>query len=778
MEVNIEEALKAKADAEKRFSDKDFVGAKSSALKAEKLCPGLEGIAQMVLTFGVYSAAEMKINGEVDLYAVLGLDPSADKAKVKKQYKKMAVLLHPDKNKSIGADGAFKLVSEAWTVLSDVAKKSSYDHRRNISSMHTASAASNSRLDTFWTVCTSCHVQYEYLRKYVNKRLSCKNCRGVFIAVETGLAPVNGSYQYCSWSYVPENGYGSRGCGVTHASTASIYCANNGVSGHHTKHGSEYASNFTFQWSTLPGNSAGVIDPSGISSSSSVSVTQSANRKGARQRANGKQQMEKVVNGFTIYNEQPVSKPGRPAKRRKVEPGNTYGNNNCEVPPKTEVEVKISNENGNPKHNSKLSPANENSTRRCLSVPIIDTRKLLIDKARTVICKKLEEMKLASEAAAAAAEMEKKKKALAGIEECSGKPKKAGLGNAGHQSEPRKTESMAITVPDSDFHDFDKDRAEECFKPKQIWALYDEEDGMPRLYCLIRQVISVKPFKIHISYLSSKSDSEFGSVNWLCSGFTKSCGHFRAFNSETVEQVNIFSHLLSKEKAGRGGCVRIFPKTGDIWAVYRNWSSDWNRATPDEVRHQYEMVEILDGYSEEFGVHVAPLIKLGRFKTVYRRNSDQGASRWIPKREMLRFSHMVPSCLLKEGPNLPDGCWDLDPAATPEELLQGANHVEDESHAGNNNADEHSKNKIEHRAEEKIGQAESTVLPGKSHESVSGVQVQDIPNQAQNPPEPPPGFPVIPNQAQNPPEPPPGFPVVITDIQNRKEACQTQIFSS
>nr|GME17105.1 chaperone protein DnaJ 49 [Ipomoea batatas] len=139
---------------------------------------------------------------------------------------------------------------------------------------------------------------------------------------------------------------------------------------------------------------------------------------------------------------------------------------------------------------------------------------------------------------------------------------------------------------------------------------------------------------------------------------------------------------------------------------------------------------------------------------------------------MLRFSHMVPSCLLKEGPNLPDGCWDLDPAATPEELLQGANHVEDESHAGNN-ADEHSKNKIEHRAE-----AESTVLPGKSHESVSGVQVQDIPNQAQSPPEPPPGFPVVSNQAQNPPEPPPGFPVVITDIQNRKEACQTEIFSS
>jgi hypothetical protein len=117
---------------------------------------------------------------------------------------------------------------------------------------------------------------------------------------------------------------------------------------------------------------------------------------------------------------------------------------------------------------------------------------------------------------------------------------------------------------------------EECFKPKQIWALYDEEDGMPRLYCLIREVISVNPFKIHISYLNSKTDSEFGSVNWLESGFTKSCGNFRAWTSDIVDQVNIFSHVLSREKAGRGGCVRIYPRSGDIWDVYRNWSPDWN----------------------------------------------------------------------------------------------------------------------------------------------------------------------------------------------------------
>lgn len=235
---------------------------------------------------------------------------------------------------------------------------------------------------------------------------------------------------------------------------------------------------------------------------------------------------------------------------------------------------------------------------------------------------------------------------------------------------------VTLTVPDSDFHDFDKDRTEECFQPKQIWALYDEEDGMPRLYCLIRQIISVNPFKIHISYLSSKTDTEFGAVNWIDSGFTKSCGHFRATSSDIVEGVNMFSHILSREKAGRGGCVRIYPRGGDIWAVYRNWSKDWNRSTPYDVRHQYEMVEVLDDYNEEVGICVTPLIKLEGFKTVYQRSTAKGATQLIPRREMVRFSHQVPSWLLKEASDLPEGCWDLDPAAIPDELLQSMKDVE------------------------------------------------------------------------------------------------------
>ena len=110
-----------------------------------------------------------------------------------------------------------------------------------------------------------------------------------------------------------------------------------------------------------------------------------------------------------------------------------------------------------------------------------------------------------------------------------------------------------------------------------------------------------------------------------------------------------------------------------LFRSYRNWSPDWNRSTPDHVRHQYEMVQVLEDYSEDLGVWVTPLVKLVGFKTVYQRNTNKDAIRWIPRREMFRFSHQVPSWLLQgESSNLPDHCWDLDPAATPDELLHAA----------------------------------------------------------------------------------------------------------
>ncbi|MCE3052016.1 hypothetical protein HAX54_051422 [Datura stramonium] len=56
-------------------------------------------------------------------------------------------------------------------------------------------------------------------------------------------------------------------------------------------------------------------------------------------------------------------------------------------------------------------------------------------------------------------------------------------------------EAKSMTVPDPDFHNFDEDRTEKSFDDNQVWAAYDNEDGMTRC-ALIQHVISRKPFKV------------------------------------------------------------------------------------------------------------------------------------------------------------------------------------------------------------------------------------------------------------------------------------------
>ncbi|PIN08800.1 hypothetical protein CDL12_18619 [Handroanthus impetiginosus] len=63
----------------------------------------------------------------INWYRVLRVDENADVNGVRKQYHKLALQLHPDKNKHSKAEAAFKLVSEAYYCLSDNARRAAFD---------------------------------------------------------------------------------------------------------------------------------------------------------------------------------------------------------------------------------------------------------------------------------------------------------------------------------------------------------------------------------------------------------------------------------------------------------------------------------------------------------------------------------------------------------------------------------------------------------------------------------------------------------------------------
>jgi hypothetical protein len=60
-------------------------------------------------------------------YSVLEVEKDANDATIKKAYRKLALMLHPDKNTAPRAEEAFKKLSEAFNCLSDGNRRATYD---------------------------------------------------------------------------------------------------------------------------------------------------------------------------------------------------------------------------------------------------------------------------------------------------------------------------------------------------------------------------------------------------------------------------------------------------------------------------------------------------------------------------------------------------------------------------------------------------------------------------------------------------------------------------
>lgn len=231
-------------------------------------------------------------------------------------------------------------------------------------------------------------------------------------------------------------------------------------------------------------------------------------------------------------------------------------------------------------------------------------------------------------------------------------------------------EDRTISVQNAEFHDFDESRTQEGFAINQYWALYDDQDGMPRFYGRITKLHD--PFKVSVEWLEPLKPSFPANGLVKTAGLSAACGDFK-IGSICLQDLPAFSHKVDIEKDNKKGCIKISPAHGEIWALYRFWNNKQPKPVDEneEVKFAYDLVEVQNAPSVTEGVKVLPLKKLPGFKSLFVRQDDDSVFHIPGKQLQGRFSHQIPryELLGSETPGLPAGTLELDPASTPAEYL-------------------------------------------------------------------------------------------------------------
>ncbi|XP_028107036.1 uncharacterized protein LOC114306072 [Camellia sinensis] len=690
MECNKEEAIRAKEIAERKMQNKDFQGAQKFALKAQRLYPDLDNISQMIMVCDVHCSAENKIYGiEKDWYSILKIEPTADEASIKKQYRKFALLLHPDKNNFAGATDAFKLIGEAQRVLLDRDKRLLHDSKCKVSrpvapnwapqqgsSNHFMSKSASPSFNpqpqqpktqtqpgfandrqTFWTVCPFCSVRYQFYRDVVNKLLFCQSCKRSFTGYEAKAQAI------------PPGTTRSRHPFPQQKEVPNLGASRANVQGKVGSQGNASSENRTRESILKTGTSQ--VDREFKANVKCGNVDVKINKDGEAKssgKVNGKRRKQAAESSGSD-SEDIVEENGDVLAKEDF---GYYG----EYPRRsTRSKTNIS-------YNEKLSDDDDlgSSSKRAkcgfhaTGDPLLkqgapkvnksDSHSVYMEEAVNKV-KRKESAFYEGNLQNGKEEREKGNGEIRATKDNHKRSSEANVESSLNSSSIVAKDPEIYEYPDPDFNDFDRDRREGCFAVGQIWAVYDTLDAMPRFYARIKKVLS-PGFKLQITWLEPDPDDE-DEIKWVDEGLPASCGKFKYGNSENTEDHPMFSHLILWEKGSRRDTYKIHPRKGETWALFKNWDIKWN-SDPESRKYEFEFVEVLSDYTEGIGVSVAYLRKLRGFSCLFCRTVKDGTDSFqVPPNQLFRFSHRVPSFQMsgEERKDVPRGSFELDPACLP-----------------------------------------------------------------------------------------------------------------
>ncbi|CAN8269881.1 unnamed protein product [Cochlearia groenlandica] len=703
MDCNKEEAVKAKKLAEEKIQAGDYVGAHRFVTKAQRLFPNLENIPQMIAICDVHSTANKKINGLDNWYGILQVQPFSDAETIRKQYRKLALLLHPDKNKFVGAEAAFKLVGEANRRLSNPITRSQYDVRYRSQSVLAAkhsiansvrrSAAAKNPLGkissdyTFWTCCKNCGNHYKYLKEYINRVMHCSACKKSYTACNMGdeRVPLNSSTAgkkgiQNQEKYNLSRQNASRGA-ESGSSTAELN-KNRTVRGEPNQKNQDNKKKVAGK--RKPMKDEGCIEKEAEGGNPQKGMNISAEipeadvLKPQPEVKETSTKPEKLRHGLTALKKNQASKKRTKAveessKSVEVDGSDAAGAKTCtnefnmRRSPRKNPQVYYT-ERG--RDGDFLSPPTKKTKSGCEFESDSNTKQMTEDnKSRefadagvssVYVGNSKKSVDSGNEDTLSAKNKESEGCHSNGQDaECSSKIDKVEDGYKANIS------SNTLHKADPEFNVFEVRPKPENFAVNQVWSVSDSRDGMPRKYVQVKEVLNTV-FELLITHLEPVQDMNDENIPFAC-------GKFESGKIEEVEDRSIFSgqmHHLFCEKH-----IFIYPRKGEIWAIFRDWNEEWSTGLEKhKLPYKYDFVEVLSDFSYEVGLGVAYLGKVKGFASRFHWEAQRRVCQiQFTPQEILRFSHKVPAVKVTEKEkecSVPGDSYELDRAALPKDILQ------------------------------------------------------------------------------------------------------------
>ncbi|CAO1424041.1 unnamed protein product [Diamesa tonsa] len=114
-----------------------------------------------------------------DAYSILGVSPNCSQEQIRKHYKKIAVLVHPDKNKQAGAEEAFKVLQRSFELIGEPESRNKYDQ----------SMAEALNAEKAWSELNDLLVQLQTKISEAANTIRCSSCIGRHPRKPTGRKP-------------------------------------------------------------------------------------------------------------------------------------------------------------------------------------------------------------------------------------------------------------------------------------------------------------------------------------------------------------------------------------------------------------------------------------------------------------------------------------------------------------------------------------------------------------------------------------------------------------